>query len=104
MSDAVSLTFPDGSVRQYPAGTTGRDVAESISKSLAKKAVAIALDGQLRDLSDTIDNGAIEIVTRDDKRALELIRHDAILFTGQGGNHRLVGGKTGDKQQRPRVA
>ncbi|KQZ96945.1 MULTISPECIES: threonine--tRNA ligase [Agrobacterium] len=77
MSDAVSLTFPDGSVRQYPAGTTGRDVAESISKSLAKKAVAIALDGQLRDLSDTIANGAIEIVTRDDKRALELIRHDA---------------------------
>ncbi len=77
MSNPVSLTFPDGSVREYAPGTTGRDVAESISKSLAKKAVAIALDGELRDLSDTIADGRIEIVTRDDKRSLELIRHDA---------------------------
>jgi threonyl-tRNA synthetase len=77
MSEAVSLTFPDGSVRSYPAGTTGREVAESISKSLAKKAVAIALDGTVRDLSETITDGKIEIVTREDGRALELIRHDA---------------------------
>jgi len=77
MSAPVSLTFPDGSVREYPAGSTGRDVAEAISKSLAKKAVAIALDGELRDLSDPVSNGRIEIVTRDDDRALELIRHDA---------------------------
>ncbi|MGV8937018.1 MAG: threonine--tRNA ligase [Allorhizobium sp.] len=77
MSSSVSLTFPDGSVRVYDAGTTGRDVAESISKSLAKKSVAIAIDGQLRDLSDPISSGAIEIVTRSDPRALELIRHDA---------------------------
>lgn len=77
MSHSVSLTFPDGSVREFVAGTTGRDVAESISKSLAKKAVAIALDGELRDLSDPIADGKIEIVTREDKRALELIRHDA---------------------------
>ncbi|MCI5073745.1 threonine--tRNA ligase [Oricola sp.] len=77
MAAAVSLTFPDGSVKQFDAGTTGRDVAESISKSLAKKAVAIALDGSLRDLADPVTDGAIEIVTRDDPRALELIRHDA---------------------------
>ena len=77
MADAVSLTFPDGSVKKFDAGTTGRDVAESISKSLAKKAVAIALDGDLRDLADPVADGAIEIVTRDDPRALELIRHDA---------------------------
>ena len=77
MAAAVSLTFPDGSVKAFDAGTTGRDVAESISKSLAKKAVAIALDGDLRDLSDPVTDGAIEIVTRDDPRALELIRHDA---------------------------
>lgn len=77
MSESVSLKFPDGSVRSFAAGTTGRDVAESISKSLAKKAVAIALDGSLRDLSDPIVDGAIEIVTRTDPRALELIRHDA---------------------------
>ncbi|WLR94368.1 threonine--tRNA ligase [Shinella zoogloeoides] len=77
MSAPVSLTFPDGSVREYPAGSTGRDVAEAISKSLAKKAIAIALDGELRDLSDPVSNGRIEIVTREDERALELIRHDA---------------------------
>ena len=76
MSETVSLTFPDGSVRTYPAGTTGRDVAEAISKSLAKKALAIALNGALRDLSDPVETGAIEIVTRQDPRALELIRHD----------------------------
>lgn len=74
---SVSLTFPDGSIRSFDAGTTGRDVAESISKSLAKKAVAIALDGELRDLSDPVTDGRIEIVTRTDPRALELIRHDA---------------------------
>ncbi|WP_421850807.1 threonine--tRNA ligase [Oricola sp.] len=77
MADAVSLTFPDGSSRAYDAGTTGRDVAESISKSLAKKAVAIAVDGELFDLADPVLPGAIEIVTRDHPRALELIRHDA---------------------------
>ena len=77
MAIPVSLTFPDGSVRQFPEGTTGRDVAESISKSLAKKAVAIALDGTLRDLADPVEDGRIEIVTREDDRALELIRHDA---------------------------
>ena len=77
MADAVSLTFPDGSVRSYAAGTTGREVAESISKSLAKKAIAIALDGALVDLSDPVTEGRIEIVSREDDRALELIRHDA---------------------------
>jgi threonyl-tRNA synthetase len=77
MSHSVSLTFPDGSVRDFAAGTTGREVAESISKSLAKKAVAITLDGEVRDLSDPVAEGKIEIVTREDKRALELIRHDA---------------------------
>jgi len=76
MSQSVSLTFPDGSVRSFAAGTTGRDVAESISKSLAKKAVAIALDGTVRDLSDPVTDGKIEIITRSDDRALELIRHD----------------------------
>ncbi len=76
MASAISLTFPDGSKREYPAGTTGREVAESISKSLAKKAVAIALDGELTDLGDPVRDGALEIVTRTDPRALELIRHD----------------------------
>jgi threonyl-tRNA synthetase len=74
---SVSLTFPDGSVREYDAAMTGAALAESISKSLAKKAVAYAVDGTLRDLSDPLGaSGKVEIVTRDDPRALELIRHD----------------------------
>jgi len=74
----ISLTFPDGSVRAYDAATTGAQLAESISRSLAKKSVAYALDGTLRDLADPIGkSGKVEIVTREDPRALELIRHDA---------------------------
>ncbi|SNY94169.1 threonyl-tRNA synthetase [Cohaesibacter sp. ES.047] len=74
----VNLTFPDGSVREYDAGTTGVDIAAGISKSLAKKAVAMKLDGVLSDLADPIKSDAsIEIVTRTDDVALELIRHDA---------------------------
>lgn len=74
----VSLTFPDGSVRGYDAAITGAALAESISKSLARKAVAYALDGNLRDLADPIGrSGNVEIITREDPRALELIRHDA---------------------------
>ncbi len=74
----INLTFPDGSVRSFPAGITGREIAEGISKSLAKKAVAMALDGTVADLADPIDRDSrIEIVTRDDARSLELIRHDA---------------------------
>ena len=77
MAATISLRFPDQSERQYPHGTTGVDVAASISKSLAKKAMAVVLDGAVRDLSDPIENdAAIEIVTRDDERALEVIRHD----------------------------
>ncbi|WP_334176854.1 TGS domain-containing protein, partial [Pseudoxanthobacter sp.] len=74
----IELSFPDGARRAFEAGVTGRGVAESISKSLAKKAVAIAVNGKVSDLSDTVPDGAaVEIVTREDPRALELIRHDA---------------------------
>src|SRR6266566_4098454 len=74
----VALTFPDGARRDYPPNTTGLDIAKGISPSLAKRTVAMALDGKLADLSDPIEYDAkIEFLTRDDPRALELIRHDA---------------------------
>jgi threonyl-tRNA synthetase len=74
----VTLTFPDGARRDYRCGITGLDVAKSISPSLAKRTVAMSIDGTLRDLSDTIERDAkIEFFTRDDPRGLELIRHDA---------------------------
>lgn len=74
----VALTFPDGARREYPPGTTGLDIAKGISPSLAKRTVAMALDGTLADLTDPIDRDArIEFISREDPRALELIRHDA---------------------------
>jgi threonyl-tRNA synthetase len=74
----VTLTFPDGARRDYPNGITGIEIAKGISPSLAKRTVAVALDGTLADLSDTIERDAkVEFLTRDDPRALELIRHDA---------------------------
>src|SRR6516225_7808334 len=74
----VALTFPDGARREYPKGTTGLDIAKGISPSLAKRTVAMALDGALTDLNDPIERDAkVEFLTREDPRALELIRHDA---------------------------
>src|SRR5438477_8001146 len=73
----VALTFPDGARREYPNGSTGFDIAKGISPSLAKRTVAMALDGALADLTDRIERGAkIEFLTREDPRSLELIRHD----------------------------
>ena len=77
MSD-ITLTFPDGAKRSFAKGITGKALAENISKSLAKKAVAMVVDGRLADLADPIDKDAsLKIVTRSDPEALELIRHDA---------------------------
>ncbi len=75
---SVAVTFPDGAKRDYPKGISGLDVAKAISPSLAKRTVAMALDGVLADLTDPIDHDAkVEFINRDDPRALELIRHDA---------------------------
>ena len=74
----ISLTFPDGNARDYPAGITAAQVAESIAPSLAKRAISASLDGRHIDLAWPIDgSGAISIHTiKDDAPALELIRHD----------------------------
>jgi threonyl-tRNA synthetase len=75
---SVALTFPDGARREYPKGINGLNVAKAISPSLAKRTVAMVLDGALTDLADPIERDAkVEFVSRDDPRALELIRHDA---------------------------
>ncbi|MEL6244423.1 MAG: threonine--tRNA ligase [Pseudomonadota bacterium] len=74
----INVTLPDGSVREYDDGASPLDVAESISKSLAKKAVAAKVDGELRDLKRPLDGDAeVAIVTDKDPEGLELIRHDA---------------------------
>ena len=74
----IEIALPDGSVRQFDAAITGDELAADISKSLAKKAVLLRLDGELKDLSTRIDrNCAVEIITRDHPAALETLRHDA---------------------------
>ncbi|WP_347267950.1 threonine--tRNA ligase [Paracoccus sp. (in: a-proteobacteria)] len=74
----ISLTFPDGNAREYPAGVTAAEVAASIAPSLAKNAISASLDGRHIDLQWPIaQSGAIAINTmKDADPALELIRHD----------------------------
>ena len=73
-----TLTFPDGASRDYDDGITALEVAKSISSGLAKKVLAVKLDGELLDATRPIDQDAkIELVTAKDPEGLELIRHDA---------------------------
>jgi threonyl-tRNA synthetase len=72
------LKLPDGSKRSFPEPVTGLAVASDIGSGLAKAAVAVRVDGELRDLGREIDHDAnIEIITRDSDDGLELLRHDA---------------------------
>jgi len=74
----IKLTLPDGSVREYAAGTTGLQVAESIGKGLAKAAAGIELDGTVQSLQLPIAKSAsIKILTRETKAGLEVLRHSA---------------------------
>ena len=73
----IAVTFPDGASRSYEKGTTPAQIAASISKSLEKRTAAAMIDGKLADLSEPLQqNAKLELITRDDPRALELIRHD----------------------------
>jgi threonyl-tRNA synthetase len=74
----ISLTFPDGNIRQYPAGVTPAEVAASIAPSLAKASISAQVDGKHWDLAWPIPGDArISLNTlKDETPALELIRHD----------------------------
>ncbi|WEK44177.1 MAG: threonine--tRNA ligase [Candidatus Sphingomonas colombiensis] len=78
MTDMISISLPDGSVRAMPLGTTPADVAAAIGPGLAKAALAARVDGELRDLNRPIEHDAqLALVTaRDEADALELARHD----------------------------
>jgi len=74
----VAITLPDGSVRDFEGPVTGLELAADISKSLAKAALAVRVDGTLRDVYLPIETDArVEIITRDSDDGLELLRHDA---------------------------
>ena len=76
----VALTLPDGRVRRYERAPSGADVASDIGSGLAEAALAIRVNGDLRDLSRALEEDAeVSIVTRkdDDELVLDLLRHDA---------------------------
>ncbi|NCP11639.1 MAG: threonine--tRNA ligase [Sphingomonadales bacterium] len=78
MTKMITITLPDGSAREVAAGTTPADIAAAIGPGLAKAALAARIDGELRDITRPLeDDTALALVTsRDEKDALELVRHD----------------------------
>jgi threonyl-tRNA synthetase len=76
--ETIKITLPDGTVREYPAGTTVREVAESIGSRLAQAALAGKVDGEIVDVHRPIEQDArLEIVTEKSGDAIELLRHSA---------------------------
>ena len=74
----IAITLPDGSVREFDRPVTGLEIASSIGPRLAKDALAVKIDGEVKDLTTTVTtNAKIEIVTRNHPDALDVIRHDA---------------------------
>jgi threonyl-tRNA synthetase len=74
----ITITLPDGSKRALPKGASGADVAADIGPGLAKAALAVKVDGAMRDLKREIEeDAAVEIITAKSEEGLELLRHDA---------------------------
>jgi len=74
----VAVTLPDGSRREFPHPASGSEIAAAIGPGLAKAAIAIRIDGKLRDLATVLDrDAAVAIITRDTPEGLEIVRHDA---------------------------
>jgi len=78
MASEISVKLPDGSELELPRGTTGADAAAAIGPGLARAALAIKVDGELRDLGAPLSGGeSIEVITEKSPESLELVRHDA---------------------------
>jgi threonyl-tRNA synthetase len=78
MSEMFKIKLPDGSVREMPHGSTPADVAAAIGPGLAKAALAARVDGELRDITRPFegDSELALVTSKDEKDALELVRHD----------------------------
>ena len=75
---SLELRYPDGKVVEHPDGVTGLQVAESIGPRLAASAVAVKLNGELRDLTRTLDQGGdFSVVTLDTDEGLDVLRHSS---------------------------
>ncbi len=74
----VSITLPDGNIKEYNSAVTGAQIAKDIAPSLLKKALVVEVDGEFKDLGIQISKDSkVKIITMDDDYALELIRHDS---------------------------
>ncbi len=74
----LNITLPDGKKLTFKSNVTGYEVAEKISKSLSKQALIVSVDGELKDLSFSIQkDSSVKIITSKDKEGLDVIRHDA---------------------------
>ena len=84
MKPEVTVALKDGAARAFPAGISAGEIAAAIAPSLAKRAVAVRLDGELADLSATVSqNCTAEFILRSDDDALPLIRHDCAHLLAQ---------------------
>jgi threonyl-tRNA synthetase len=93
MSAMFRITLPDGSVREVAPGTTPADVAAAIGPGLAKAAIAARIDGEVRDLSRPFDGDTrLALITaRDERDALELVRHDFAHVMAEAVQHLFPG-------------
>jgi threonyl-tRNA synthetase len=74
----LAVTLPDGSRREFTGPVSGAELAAAIGAGLARAALALKIDGRLRDLATIIDHDAdVAIITRDMPEGLEILRHDA---------------------------
>jgi threonyl-tRNA synthetase len=75
---ALAVTLPDGSRREFPHPASGAEIAAAIGPGLATAAIAIRVDGKLRDLATVLSRDAtVAIITRDAPEGLDILRHDA---------------------------
>ncbi len=72
----VMISFPDGRTKEFKKGITGFEVAEDISKSLSKEAIAVSVNGEQKDLCDEIlSDASISIITLKDDEGIDIMRH-----------------------------
>jgi threonyl-tRNA synthetase len=94
MSDQITISLPDGSEREYAAGTTAGDVAASIGKRLARAAVAATVDGEEVDLGRPVpDHGRVAIVTDDTEAGRHVLRHSTAHVMAQAVTQLFPGAK-----------
>jgi len=80
----INITFPDGNKKSFPKGTTGEEIAQSISPGLRRQSLAIRLDGEFVDLRrELTEDGSIELITYRDEDGIDILRHSTAHLLAQ---------------------